>query len=178
MQPFLTISLFFTNVTFAQMNKLLPFWGVRHGRAVRFTTTCAISTCHHYSCEVEPRSWRSVLDTTLCNTGRWFSPGTSVSSSNKADCHYIAKILLKVALSAITSWHWWQHHMCFLSRNYNIHSDGWRRSRMTKLSLFVQKCQILKWTIQSSGLTLLAHGLKRFGNPLSPDQNSLSLIES
>jgi hypothetical protein len=34
-------------------------------------------------------------------TGRWFSPGTSVSSNNNTDCHYIAEILLKVALNTI-----------------------------------------------------------------------------
>ena len=27
---------------------------------VRFTTTCAISTCHHLSCEFESHSWRDV----------------------------------------------------------------------------------------------------------------------
>jgi hypothetical protein len=32
----------------------------------------------------------------------WFSPGTVVSSTNKTDQHDIAKILLKVALKAIT----------------------------------------------------------------------------
>ena len=42
--------------------------------------------------------------TTLCDnicqwlaTGRWFSPGTPVSSTNKTDCHGITEILLKVA---------------------------------------------------------------------------------
>jgi hypothetical protein len=34
-------------------------------------------------------------------TGRWFSPGTPVSSTNKTDHHYIAEILLKVALNTI-----------------------------------------------------------------------------
>jgi hypothetical protein len=33
--------------------------------------------------------------------GRWFSPGTSVSSINKTDHHIIAEILLKVALNTI-----------------------------------------------------------------------------
>jgi hypothetical protein len=43
--------------------------------------------------------------TTLCDkvcqwltTGRWFSPGTPVSSTNKTDHHDITEILLKVAL--------------------------------------------------------------------------------
>ena len=75
---------------------------------VGFTTTRVISAYHHYSCEFEPRSWRSVLDTTLCDkvrqllaTGRWFSPGTPVSSTNKIDRHDISEILLKVALNTI-----------------------------------------------------------------------------
>jgi len=48
---------------------------------------------------------RGVLDTTVCDqvclwlaTGRWFSPRTPVSSTNKTDRHDIAEILLKVAL--------------------------------------------------------------------------------
>ena len=81
---------------------LIVIWD-RHGRnrmVVRFTTTYAISAYHHWSCDFEPRSWRGVLDTTLCDkvcqwlaTGRWFS---LVSSIN------ISEILLKVALSTIT----------------------------------------------------------------------------
>ena len=35
-------------------------------------------------------------------TGRWFSPGTPVSSTNKTDRHDIAEILLKVALKTTT----------------------------------------------------------------------------
>jgi hypothetical protein len=34
--------------------------------------------------------------------GRWYSPGTSVSSTNKTDHHDIAEILLKVALNTTT----------------------------------------------------------------------------
>jgi len=51
---------------------------------------------------------RSVLDTTLCDkvchwlaSGRWFSPGTLVSNTNKTD-RYITEILLKVALNTLT----------------------------------------------------------------------------
>ena len=51
---------------------------------------------------------RGVLDTTLYDkvyqwlaTGRWFSPGTPVSSTNKTDCQNITEILLKVALNII-----------------------------------------------------------------------------
>jgi hypothetical protein len=32
-----------------------------------FTTTCAIVTYHHLSCEFEPHSWRGVLNKTLCD---------------------------------------------------------------------------------------------------------------
>ena len=32
-------------------------------------------------------------------TGQWVSPGPPVSSTNKTDCHDIAKILLKEALN-------------------------------------------------------------------------------
>ena len=75
---------------------------------VGFITTCAISAYHHLSCEFEPRSWRGVLDTTLCDqvcqwlaTGQWFSPGTPFSTSNKTDRHDITEILLKVTLNTI-----------------------------------------------------------------------------
>ena len=57
----------------------------RDRMGVGFTTTCPISAYHHWRCEFEPRSWRGVLDTTLCDqvcqwlaTGRWFSPSTPV----------------------------------------------------------------------------------------------------
>jgi hypothetical protein len=46
--------------------------------------------------------------TTICDkvcqwlaTGRWFSPGPPVSSTNKTDRHDITEILLKVALNTI-----------------------------------------------------------------------------
>ena len=51
---------------------------------------------------------RGVLDTTLCDkvcqwltTGRWISPGTPISSTNKTGRQDITKILLKVALSTM-----------------------------------------------------------------------------
>ena len=63
----------------------------------------------HKSCEIESCSWRGVLDTTLYDkvcqwlaAGRWFSPGTPVSSTNKTDRHNATEILLKVALNTIT----------------------------------------------------------------------------
>jgi len=32
-----------------------------------FTNICGISAYHHWCCEFERRSWRGVLDTTLCD---------------------------------------------------------------------------------------------------------------
>jgi hypothetical protein len=55
-----------------------------------------------------PFSWGE-LYTTLCDkvcqwlaTGRWFSPGIPVSSTNKTNLSDIAEILLKVALNTMT----------------------------------------------------------------------------
>ena len=76
---------------------------------IGFTTTYANNVYHHQRCEFESRTWRDVLDTTLCDkvcqrlsTCRWFSPGSSVSSTNKTDRYDITEILLKVALNTIT----------------------------------------------------------------------------
>jgi len=38
-------------------------------------------------------------------TDQWFSPDTTVSSTNKTDRHDIIEILLKVALNTITQAH-------------------------------------------------------------------------
>jgi hypothetical protein len=53
---------------------------------------------------VRIRSWRGVMNTTLCDkvcqwlaAGRWLSPCTPVSSTIKTDRHDISEILLKVA---------------------------------------------------------------------------------
>ena len=75
---------------------------------VGFTNTCAIGANHHQSCEIELRSWRGVLDTTLCDkvhqwfaTGWWFSVGTPVFSNNKTVLHDITELLLKEVLKTI-----------------------------------------------------------------------------
>ena len=58
---------------------------------------------------IESRSWRGVLDTTLCDkVCQWlngrscFPPGILVSSTNKTDRLDTTNILLKVALNTIT----------------------------------------------------------------------------
>jgi len=39
----------------------------RYRMVVGFKTTHAISAYHHQICEFEPRSWRGVLDSILCD---------------------------------------------------------------------------------------------------------------
>jgi len=80
------------------------------------------------------RSWRGVLDTTLCDkvcqwhaTGRWFSPGTPVSSTSKTDHHDIAELLLKVALNTINQTnnlisYYNHHHKHILNDFVNVYS--------------------------------------------------------
>ena len=43
---------------------------------VEFTTNCAIVVYHHLSCELEPHSWRGVLDKTICDkVCQWLATG-------------------------------------------------------------------------------------------------------
>jgi len=92
---------FMTILALSLTIRFTPSYGLR-GKGCRgcdcmvvgFTTTYAISVVHHESCEFESRSWRDVLDATLCDkvcqwlaAGRWFSLGTPVSSINKTDHH-------------------------------------------------------------------------------------------
>jgi hypothetical protein len=62
-----------------------------------------------YTTPIRFKSWRGVLDTTLCDkvyqslaTGRWFSVGTPVSSTNKTDRHYINQSLQVKRAQAFT----------------------------------------------------------------------------
>jgi hypothetical protein len=80
------------------------FWGrrSRDHMVVRFTTTYAIGSYHHWCWEFKSRC------TALCDkacqslsTGRWFSPGILVPTATKTDHHDITEILLKVALNTI-----------------------------------------------------------------------------
>ena len=78
-------------------------------RVVGYTTIYVISTHHHWHCEFESHSGAEYSIQHLCDnvcqwlvTGRWFSLGTPVSSTNKTDRHDITEILLTVALNTIT----------------------------------------------------------------------------
>jgi hypothetical protein len=84
-------------------------WISRDYMVVGFTTTCVISAYYHLICEFKFCLWWGIFETTLCDkicqwlaTGRWFSPGTPVSSTNKTDRDPITEILLKVTLHIIT----------------------------------------------------------------------------
>jgi len=62
----------------------------RHRMVVGFTTTYAISAYYHWCCEFERQSGRGVQRYVikvckLLATGRWFSPGPPVFSTNKTD---------------------------------------------------------------------------------------------
>jgi precorrin-6B methylase 2 len=83
-------------------------WGprCRDRLVIGFITTYAISFYHHWCTEFESRSrWCVQHYVKVCQrlaTGRWFSPGSPVSSTNKTDRHDITEILLKVALNTTT----------------------------------------------------------------------------
>jgi hypothetical protein len=53
-------------------------------------------------------------------TRRWFSPGTSVSSTNKTDRHDTTEILLKVALNTINQDGWQKLTNVVKEQNYVI----------------------------------------------------------
>ena len=83
---------------------------------------------------------RGTLDTTLCDkvrqwlaTGRWFSPGTPVSSTNKTDRHDITETLLKVAINTINLYKplslselsFLSPNEYFFSHNMSLHPLEW-----------------------------------------------------
>jgi hypothetical protein len=72
---------------------------------VGFTTPCAISPQHYYSCEFKSDLWRvySIQHYMIkfVSNLRWFSPGSPVSSTNETESRDITEILLKMALNTI-----------------------------------------------------------------------------
>ena len=65
---------------------------------------CLLIICMSYTI-LQSNLWLHKTTDKVCQwlaTGRWFSPGIPVSSTNKIDSHDIAEILLKVAISTIT----------------------------------------------------------------------------
>jgi hypothetical protein len=109
------IKKYYENLTNWLSWPIIPFYPVkvvlRRGldrMVVGFTTTYAFSAYHHESCGYEPRSWRGLLNKTLCDKclsvtcdrSVVFS-GYSNTSTNKTGYHDITEILLNVALSTI-----------------------------------------------------------------------------
>jgi len=77
-----------------------------------------------------------VLDATLCDkvghclaAGRWFSPGTPISTTNKTHRHDIAEILLKVELNTInqtyTRWRQLNHKDPLFRRSIEAFVCDW-----------------------------------------------------
>ena len=83
---------------------------INRGSFSKFILCGYILLCQHspLTLRVQIPFRRDVLDTTLWDkvcqwlaVGRWFFPGTPVSSTDKTDGHDIAETLLRVALSTI-----------------------------------------------------------------------------
>jgi hypothetical protein len=110
----------------------------KYRRKLYISVIYAISAYRHQSCEFELRSWRAILDTTLCDkvcqwlsAGRWYSPGTPVSSTNKTERHNITEILLKVTLNTINQpyisickWVYFLDINCFSILYFRTHTQG------------------------------------------------------
>jgi hypothetical protein len=94
---------------------------------------------HEITIHFQVRSWRGVLDTTLCDkvcqwlaTGRWFYLGTAVSSINKIDRYNITEILLKVALSTINQTKPFSIMFIFKQKYQTYeyqHNGGWHQQK-------------------------------------------------
>ena len=97
---------------------------------VGFTTTYAISAYHHWCCEFETWSGRGVQHYVIkfvsdLGTGRWFSPGPPVSSTNKSDHHDITEILFKVVLNTIKQ--------TINKKNNSYILQGWKKMNSKQL---------------------------------------------
>ena len=112
------IHIFFSNSsTLIAIFTLLSVWiwgCCGHDRVVvGFTTTSAISAYHHWCCEFKSQSGCTTLCDKFCQwlaTGRWFSHGPPVSSTNKTDRHDITEMLLEMVLNnsnVVLTWHIW-----------------------------------------------------------------------
>ena len=102
---------------------------------------------------------RGVLNTTLCDkvcqwlaTGRWFSPGTPVPSTNKTDCHNIAEILLKGVLNTITLTLFYNKHKLVVWMAQNAHS--YCEHVNSNINIFYRLYWRV-WEVQATPVTLL-----------------------
>ena len=107
---FIYINITYFNVIYSSDTRRGPLWLWSYG-----------SWIDNYLCNqcLSPLMLRvrisiRAMCTTLCDnvcqwlaTGRWFSPGPPVSSTNKTDRHDITEISLKVALNTIKQTNWY-----------------------------------------------------------------------
>ena len=99
------------------------------------------------------RIWIRARCTTLCDkvcqrlvTGRWFSPGPPVSSTNKTDCHNITEILLKDVLNTIKQT---KIHLCTsLYKTHCVDNDRWFSVLCFFKPIFFSRHFIIKCSIQ------------------------------
>ena len=96
--------------------------------------------CNQYLSPLKLWDQIRILDTTLCDKpcqslvlGRWFSPATPVSSTNKTDRHDIAEILLKVVLNTIA-----------LTITLTYMNIIWSKIRRNTEQLYQRKVKILE----------------------------------
>jgi len=101
---FLLTSCVIFNRCSIKQNKRLLYIGI-YNMGVRIVLIAGIT---NVASSIGTPLRRGVLDTKLCDkvcqwlaTGRWFFPGTPLSSTNKNDRHDITEILLKVELNTI-----------------------------------------------------------------------------
>ena len=98
LHPFYFLIFPFTNI--------IIVWAVmgRDRMVFGFATTYAISAYEFESRSDEVYSIQHYVIKFVSDlrAGRWFSPGTLVSSTNKTDCHHITEILTKVVLKTLT----------------------------------------------------------------------------
>ena len=102
--------------------------------------------------------WVPFLNTLVCQwlaTGRWFSPGPPVFSTNKPDYHDITEILLKVALNTIKPNHTPQYTWLCFQQEDTVH-----------LVINGKKSQYTSTLYSKRELThKIVYGLKRIWGP-------------
>jgi hypothetical protein len=134
--------------------------GRRHDFFLIFQTCTCLKIINIWAWNHEQQELHMARCTALCDkacqwlaTGRWFSPGPSVFSTNKTGRHDIAEILLKVSLNFIT--------LRFTASDYNFgivklfkffylswcksnYHRSWLEGRRHDFFLIFQTCTCLK----------------------------------